>query len=85
MKDTRGRQIKQGDIVVAPRKASRSGAAKPLLGVYIGKSVRYLIERGDGYTVEFGNPNYCYIIENPTNEELAIKDRIISLLEYKRA
>ena len=42
MKDSRGRELKQGDIVVVPRRKSRSRAANLALGVYIGKSARYL-------------------------------------------
>lgn len=82
MKDSRGRELKQGDIVVVPRRKSRSGAANLTLGVYIGKSARYLkVNRDNEYSLDYSSTNFCYIIENPTAEELAVKSKILELLK----
>lgn len=81
MQDSRGRELKQGDLVIVPRRNSRAGRANLTVGIYIGKSARYIKKNIHNKEVlDYSTPTFCYIIENPTEEELAIKHRILELL-----
>lgn len=81
MKDSRGRELKQGDLVIVPTRNSRAGKAILEVGMYVGKSARYIKKNIHGdEALDYSAPTFCYLIEKPTDEELTIKNRILELL-----
>lgn len=81
MKDSRGRELQQGDLVVVPKRNSRAGRANLIVGVYVGKSARYIRKNiHDQEVLDYSAPTYCYLIEKPTEEELAIRDKVLEML-----
>ena len=63
--DTLNRELKENDLVVSRRTDGLE------IGVIINGMIKY--KRG-----KYSNDNWCHLIENPSKEELKIKDQIIA-------
>lgn len=77
MKDLLGRELKDGDMCIGMAIGRNSHGMH--LGIFQGSSVVYL-----SYNEEYINKSCTsntYLIENPTEKELAVKDKIQKLLD----
>lgn len=77
MEDILGREIKDGDLCIGMAIGRNSSGMH--IGIFQGSSVAYL-----SYNEEYVNKSCTsntYLIENPTEMELAIKDKVQKLLD----
>lgn len=72
IKDILNRTIKQFDIILIRRGKYHNF----FIGIYKGKSCFYL----DGNFITHSCPEQCYIVENPNEKELQIRDNIMKEL-----
>lgn len=75
MTDILGRELKDGDLCIGMAIGRYSSGMH--IGIFQGQSVAHL--SGEKYLSKSCTSN-TYLIENPTEQELAIKDKIQKLL-----
>lgn len=76
MKDILGRELKDGDLCIGMAIGRDSRGMH--IGVFQGSSVVYL--RWDDKSLSKSSTSNTYLIENPTEQELAIKEKVEKLL-----
>ena len=75
MIDVFSRPLRQYDLILA-----KEGSNFLSVGLYIGKSCTRLNWKNE---IEKSAPQYCYLLENPTDREEEIRNKILTKLGLK--